>query len=102
MLGDYFTKPQQGSRMRRSRVLILNLPKDPSLISQECVETCARQLHNNNISTAVASTNHYKCDDEINIMGNDTSSNNNILRSKARSYLMAVKDLLAKVNTKVN
>ena len=58
MLGDYYTKPQQGSRMRRSRVLILNLPKDPSLISQECVETCARQLHNN-ISTAVASTNYY-------------------------------------------
>ena len=41
-------------------------------------------LHNNNISTAVASTNHYKCDDKMNIMGNDTSSNIKDMRFKFR------------------
>ena len=33
MLGDYFTKSQQGSRMRRIRAYILNLKHNPSLIS---------------------------------------------------------------------
>ena len=102
MLGDYYTKPQQGSRMRRSRVSILNLPKDPSLISQECVGICVPQLLDKNISTAVASTNHYKCDDVVNIMEYDTSSNNENLRCKDTSYLRAAKGLLKKVNNKVN
>ena len=66
------------------------------------VETCVPQLLDKNISAAVASTNHYKYDDEINIMGNDTSSNNKNMRSKSRSYLMAAKGPLEKVNTKVN
>ena len=37
MLGDYFTKPQQGSRMRKSRQRIMNLPHSHASISQECV-----------------------------------------------------------------
>ncbi len=40
MLGDYFTKPQQGTRMRNSRIDLMNLRKDTTSISQECVETC--------------------------------------------------------------
>ena len=44
MLGDYFTKPQEGSRMRRSRVFILNLKHDPSSISQECIEASTPKI----------------------------------------------------------
>ena len=39
MKGDYFTKPQQGTRMHNSRIDIMNLRKDPTVVSQECVET---------------------------------------------------------------
>ena len=102
MLSDYYNKPQQGSRMRRSRASILILPKDPSLISQECVGTCAPQFLGKSISTATVSTK-YKCDDvDNNVMEEDTSSHDDVMRLKARSYLMAAKGLLAKANKKVN
>ena len=46
MLGDYFTKPQQGAKMRRSRSSILNICYRPTLISQECVGTqCVNKQH---------------------------------------------------------
>ena len=57
MLADYFTKPQQGSRMRKSRASILNLKHDPSLISQECVGTSTPML-----STPILKTNNGKTD----------------------------------------
>jgi hypothetical protein len=43
MVGDFHTKPLQGSAFRRFRAVILNLPYDPLLDpmtdSQECVGT---------------------------------------------------------------
>ena len=48
MLGDYFTKPQQGSKMRRSRERILNIPNDQSRVSQECVGNRENIIQNEN------------------------------------------------------
>jgi len=110
MLGDYFTKPQQGSRMRKSRVSILNLKHDPSLISQECVGVSTRKL-DTNVSTRRLDTNA----DEYKNTNNSTHPsartnkitrkecapyicNDDVLRSKAGSYLMAAKGLLKKVS----
>ena len=84
------------------------LIREHSSISAFTVGTCVPQLLDKNISTAVASTNHYKCDDVVNIMEYDTSSNNENLRCKDTSYLRAAKGilkkkgLLKKVNNKVN
>ena len=38
MLADYYTKPVQGSKCRKFRQRILNLPFDPNVSPQECVE----------------------------------------------------------------
>jgi hypothetical protein len=101
MLADYFTKPQQGSRMRRSRVSILNLKHDPSLISQECVGTSTPTL-----STPVLNTNNGTTDNgkylgkSLNTCQSCmTRANYNYgMQSKAGSYLMAAKGLLKKVS----
>ena len=43
MIGDFFTKPLQGTLFRKFRKKILNLPDDLAEVQQECVGT-----HNNN------------------------------------------------------
>ena len=100
MLGDYYTKPQQGSRMHRSRVSILNLSKDPTLVSQECVGTCApttmsKLANTNNISDDRCVCNHVP-------NNNDPSEPDVLVRRKAASYLMAAKGLLQEVKNKVD
>ena len=105
MLGDYYTKPQQGSRMRRSRVSILNLKQDPTLVSQECVES---RPHKQGIKSnsggpltgkSIYSTHPCRYSDTCK---KDTSLQNELVTRKATSYLMAAKGLLRKVNDKVN
>jgi hypothetical protein len=55
MVGDFHTKPLQGSAFRRFRALILNLPHDPLLDpmtdSQECVGTVPKPSVRTPIST---------------------------------------------------
>ena len=102
MLGDYFTKPQQGSRMRKSRVTILNLKQDPSLISQECVGASTRKLdtntgkYENTENSAYSSTRINKAVHKDCML---CRGKNDVLRSKAGSYLMAAKGLLKKVSS---
>ena len=92
MLGDYYTKPQQGTRMRDSRTAILNLKQDPPLVSQECVKTCASRQ-------PVIGHTHCTC---RHVSKHDTSSNNESVSRKAKSYLIAAKGLISKVNIQVN
>ena len=99
MLGDYFTKPQQGTKMRRSRVSILNLSQDPTLISQECVGTSACNNTEKLASTNLANIKKHGSNHVSNI---DTSASDVLVRCKARSYLMAAKGLLKEVKNKVN
>ena len=91
MLGDYYTKPQQGSRMRRSRVSILNLKQDPTLVSQECVESRPGK----SIHTAHPCRYSDACK-------KNTSLPDELVTRRATSYLMAAKGLLRKVKDKVN
>ena len=105
MLGDYFTKPQQGSRMRKSRVSILNLKHDPSLISQECVG-----ISTPTVSTPILTTNNGTDNGKYKNMNTRKSclntrksclscvNNSYVMRSKAGSYLMAAQGLLKKVS----
>jgi hypothetical protein len=55
MVGDFHTKPLQGSAFRRFRAIILNLPHDPLLDpmtdSQECVGTVPKPSVRTPIST---------------------------------------------------
>ena len=101
MLGDYFTKPQQGSRLRRSRVSILNLKHDPSLISQECVGASTRKLDTN---TDKGGETKYSTHSPTCTKQNTRKScalnicNDDVMRSKAGSYLMAARGLLKKVS----
>ena len=98
MLGDYFTKPQQGSWMRSIRAVILNLPKDLTIVSQECVETCThKQL--GEIPSTSSGTSLCMCNHDSK---NTTSLPHDKERRKSKSYLMAAKGLLRKVNNKVN
>ena len=99
ILGDYYTKPQQGIRMRRSRVAILNLKYDPTQVSQECVKTCTPNQLGELTTRGAGSNNYYKCYD---VYKNDTSLSKDLVRRKATSYMMATKGLLTKVNDKVN
>ena len=101
MLGDYFTKPQQGSRMRQSRAQILNLKHDPSLISQECVEASTRKLGTKKCEHDLSHNDACKST----CMNMDTrqsrmscTKNSDVMRSKAASYLMAARGLLKKVS----
>lgn len=128
MLGDYFTKPQQGSKMRRSRASILNLTKDLTLVSRECSKKQANNActgtHSTNdtchdkhsINERTNHTNCCRCNDAHSSKGEShapharthkicsddaahrTSHSNDALRLKATSYLMAAKGLLNKVN----
>ena len=101
MLGDYFTKPQQGSRMRQSRIRILNLKNDPSLISQECVEASTPKLdavkceHNLIINDTCKSTNTKTDTCQSCVPRN---KNSDVMRYKAGSYLMAARGLLKRVS----
>ena len=111
ILGDYFTKPQQGSKMRRSRVRIMNLPNDPTLFSQECVETGKNMKpgdnghilpasHNNNESVFNIYNYTTVCEENNNShksSGTNDAFINDVLRRKVGSYLMAAKKLLGKV-----
>ena len=99
MLGDYFNKPQQGTRMRKSRASILNLSQDPTLVSQECVETFSTKKLAKLAITESASTNHCGCN---HVLEHDTSLPNVIVRRKAASYLMAAKGLRNRVIDEVN
>ena len=117
MLGDYFTKPQQGTRMKNSRIDLMNLRKHPTLVSQECVETCPSDTgmgvlgSNPNVETCPS-------DKLVNLARTDTTSTdsckchhvpkipesgaNELVRRKAGSYLMAAKGLLKQVNKQMN
>ena len=99
MLGDYFTKPQQGKRMRQSRVIILNLSQDPTLISQECVGTGSPTKLGKEHTTVSYSTSH---DGHNHVPINNTSLPEVLVRRKAVSYLMAAKGLIKRVNNKVD
>jgi hypothetical protein len=99
MLGDYFTKPQQGTRMKNSRIDLMNLRKYPTLVSQECVETCVPKKIAQLATTGPSSTNH---SGRNHVTKHDTSLPNVLGRHKDASYLMAAKGLLNKVNNKVN
>ena len=99
MLGDYFTKPQQGTRMRKSRVSILNLSQDPTLVSQECVETLSSKKLAKLAITESDITNH--CGSN-HVVEHDTSVPNVIVRRKAASYLMAAKGFRNRVIDEVN
>ncbi len=115
MLGDYYTKPQQGSRMRRSRASILNLKQDPTLVSQECVESrrpsdgrrTDTSLGNVRNSTSLGNVHNSTSLENMHNYGrrNDASPENvqdEWVTRRAASYLMAAKGLLRKVNNKVN
>jgi len=91
MYGDYFTKPQQGSKCGNSRVNILNLKQDPTLVSQECVETSS--------PNKPASANLCGCS---HVPMTDTSQEDILVRRKATSYLMAAKGLQKKANNNMN
>ena len=99
MLGDYFTKPQQGTIMRKSRVSILNLSQDPTLVSQECVETLSSKKLAKLAITESDITNH--CGSN-HVVEHDTSVPNVIVRRKAASYLMAAKGFRNRVIDEVN
>ena len=127
MLEDYYTKPQQGSKMRRSRIEILNLSgkKDPALVSQECVGTPAPVLpvtgatpqveyiqgntcKGSTIQGGYGDRNHranacnmvYGTGDMRSGCSNSHqfSRRNDVSRHQTRSYLMAAKGLLNKVS----
>ena len=102
MLGDYFTKPQQGSRMRRSRVSILNLPNDPSLISQECVGASDNVKMRTSLRKHPTVRNEYDSTHttERDSHPADSIRSHDVLRHKAGSYLMVAKGLLNKVSQK--
>ena len=60
MVGDFHTKPLQGSAFRRFRAIIMNLPSDPVLDpmtdSQECVGTVPKP----SVRTPVSSTHAHE------------------------------------------
>jgi hypothetical protein len=100
MLGDYFTKPQQGTRMRHSRIDLMNLRKDPTLISQECVEACPSDKLVDSSRTGNTSANHCVCSHVSESSASE--ANASVVRYKAGSYLMAAKGLLKHVNKELN
>ena len=98
MLGDYFTKPQQGTRMRNSRIDIMNLRKDTTSISQEYVEACTfdkqakelSQKENEAINKNQLLNGHVP---EMPASEVDDS----LIKCNVGSYLMAVKGLFRNV-----
>ena len=89
--------------MRRSRVSILNLERDPTLISQECVGASITKTtddeRKNNVNYC-ARNNVQSCVSESMpcVSGMRKHYTNDVLRRKAGSYLMAAKGLLNKVS----
>ena len=91
--------------MRRSRVSILNLKQDPTLVSQEYVESRPQKQGIKSTSggpltgKSIYGTHPCRYSDACK---KDTSLPDELVTRKATSYLMAAKGLLRKVHDKVN
>ena len=82
--------------MRNSRIDMMNLRKDTTSISQECVEACAFDKQVKNLSQRKNEEINRNVYDHVPEMS-ASEVDDSLVRCKAGSYLMAVKGLFRNV-----